>query len=71
MYTKKLNSFTNVAGYYPPSESATYTESSEGGKDWLAKLSREWEGAAQLPEGSHTRTVIIRSGREMPYFQNT
>ncbi|WAR11662.1 D39U1-like protein, partial [Mya arenaria] len=49
-------------GFYPPSEKTSYTEDSEGGSDWLAKLSREWEAASTLPDTVSTRRVIVRSG---------
>lgn len=51
-----------IAGFYPPSHTNEYTEASEGGDDWLAKLAVDWENAGTLPENIPTRRVIIRSG---------
>nr|CAG4640925.1 EOG090X07KR [Eulimnadia texana] len=50
-------------GYYPPSPTAEYTEDSVGGKDdYFAKLCKEWEEAAKLPEDLGVRQVIVRIG---------
>lgn len=49
-------------GYYRPSPTNEYTESSEAGDDWIAKLAMDWESAGTLPENLSTRRVIIRSG---------
>jgi len=50
-------------GYYPPStEGEKYDENSNGGKhDWLAKLAKDWEEAAQIND-SNTRCIKLRSG---------
>lgn len=53
----------SAVGFYPPSETAKYTEDSEGGSgDFLATLSRDWEAAAKLSEASDCRNVIVRIG---------
>lgn len=49
-------------GFYGPSETTSFDESSPPGDDFLARLAQEWEsaGADQLP--SETRRVILRIG---------
>lgn len=50
-------------GYYPYSETVTYTESSPGGEgNFFAELCRDWEAESVLPHGHPTRRVVIRSG---------
>ncbi|KAK2578144.1 hypothetical protein KPH14_001343 [Odynerus spinipes] len=56
--------FVTISGvaYYKPNDT-TYTEECKCEPyDFLSELCRDWEAAAQLPEGSKTRQVIIRSG---------
>ncbi|XP_063769558.1 epimerase family protein SDR39U1 isoform X2 [Pseudophryne corroboree] len=53
-------------GYYPPSQTQQYSEYSPGGEaDFLSRLVRDWEAAAQLPlqDGKPiTQLVKVRSG---------
>ncbi|XP_069094397.1 epimerase family protein SDR39U1 [Pleurodeles waltl] len=52
-------------GYYPPSQTAEYTEDSPGGdSDFLSCLARDWEAIARLPANLKcpTRQVVVRSG---------
>ncbi|XP_044144243.1 epimerase family protein SDR39U1 [Bufo gargarizans] len=53
-------------GYYPPSQTQQYTEDSPGGNaDFLSRLVRDWESAAELPgtEGNPvTQLVKVRTG---------
>ncbi|KAG8552048.1 hypothetical protein GDO81_004390 [Engystomops pustulosus] len=53
-------------GYYPPSQTQQYTEDSLGGNsDFLSRLVRDWESAAELPgtKGkTATRLVKVRTG---------
>ncbi|KAB7505590.1 Epimerase family protein [Armadillidium nasatum] len=54
---------TSGVGFYPPSMTKEYDESSEGGDfDFLSKLCTDWENATQLPANLNVRTVIIRCG---------
>ncbi|MEE6519156.1 hypothetical protein FKM82_030691 [Ascaphus truei] len=53
-------------GYYPPSRTQQYSEDSPGGDaDFLSRLVRDWEAAAQIPlaDGKpKTQLVKVRSG---------
>jgi uncharacterized protein len=49
-------------GYYGVSEDARFTEDSSGGRDFLAVLSKDWEGAAKPIADAGVRLVIIRTG---------
>ncbi|XP_059490744.1 epimerase family protein SDR39U1 [Neocloeon triangulifer] len=50
-------------GYYKPSETEVYDESSKGGDfDYLSKLCTDWEAAAKLSSSPGVRQVTIRSG---------
>ncbi|KAK1152019.1 epimerase family protein SDR39U1 [Acipenser oxyrinchus oxyrinchus] len=52
-------------GYYKPSQTAEYTEMSEGGDfDMLSRLVTEWETAGRLPgdKATDTRQVVVRAG---------
>lgn len=50
-------------GYYPPSETAVYTEQSNpGGGDYLSDLCIEWEAAAELTKELNVRQVPVRTG---------
>ncbi|KAL5021654.1 hypothetical protein ScPMuIL_000809 [Solemya velum] len=50
-------------GYYEPSPTAEYTESSTGGDfDFLSRLCTDWESAGSLPDDMAVRRVIVRSG---------
>ncbi|MEB3225238.1 MAG: TIGR01777 family oxidoreductase [Synechococcus sp.] len=53
---------TSAVGYYGTSETATYTETSAAGNDFLAEVCQKWEAAAQKAESFGTRTVILRFG---------
>lgn len=70
---------SSAVGYYGASQSASFTEDSPAGGDYLAEICTEWEAAAKrVPNG--TRCVIIRTGivlardggvlaRMMPIFE--
>jgi len=50
-------------GFYKPSETASYTEESDGGNhDYLSRLCSNWEEASQLPAHLNVRHFVIRSG---------
>jgi uncharacterized protein (TIGR01777 family) len=49
----------SAVGYYGNSETATYSESSPAGGDYLAEVCRAWEAAAERAE---TRVVTLRTG---------
>jgi uncharacterized protein (TIGR01777 family) len=51
----------SATGYYPDSH-GPYTESSEPGKDFLAKLCRKWERASEALIDSPTRRCVLRLG---------
>ncbi|XP_074646301.1 epimerase family protein SDR39U1-like [Tubulanus polymorphus] len=55
---------TSAVGYYEPSETAEYTEDSEGGNfDFLSMLCKDWEDAAKLPPNiGDVRQVTVRVG---------
>jgi len=54
---------SSAVGYYAASESAEYTEDSDGGDAGvLGELCRDWEAAAQLPPGCSTRLATVRIG---------
>lgn len=53
------------AAYYPPCSSVESgcSETSGGGEhSWMARLSRDWEAATELPPSVPTRSVQLRSG---------
>ncbi|MBV5261616.1 TIGR01777 family protein [Synechococcus moorigangaii CMS01] len=52
----------SAVGYYGTSETATYTETSPPGNDFLAGVCQQWEAAAQPAASYGTRTVILRFG---------
>lgn len=70
---------SSAVGYYGASQSASFTEDSPAGNDYLAEICTEWEAAARrAPAG--TRCVVIRTGivlardggvlaRMMPIFE--
>lgn len=69
---------SSAVGFYGASDSATFDESSPSGRDYLAEVCREWEGAAN--EAQVDRKVIVRTGivlareggalgRMLPVFQ--
>jgi uncharacterized protein len=52
----------SAIGYYPPSETATYTEESDPGTDFLAQLCVEWEHEARGAAATGMRVSIVRTG---------
>ena len=54
---------SSAVGFYGTSETASFSESSPSGDDFLAKLCVEWEAeAAKAAEPGKTRVVAIRTG---------
>jgi uncharacterized protein (TIGR01777 family) len=53
---------SSAVGYYGPSETASFTEDSPAGGDYLAEICREWESAALEAEKSGVRVVLLRTG---------
>lgn len=50
-------------GFYPPSNTEEYSEDGPGGDfDFLSRLCKDWEEAAQLPDELNVRTVQLRTG---------
>lgn len=69
---------SHPSGYYGISDSATFSENSPAGNDFLAEVCRDWEAAASKADVD--RLVIIRTGivlgkdggalaRMLPVFQ--
>ncbi len=52
----------SAIGFYGTSETATFDESSSSGDDFLAKVCKAWEQAAQTATDAGTRLVIFRIG---------
>jgi uncharacterized protein len=52
----------SAIGYYPPSETATYTEASPHGSDFLGRLCAAWEVEAQRAAQLEMRVAIVRTG---------
>ncbi|MGV2827026.1 thylakoid membrane protein ThyD [Myxosarcina sp. GI1(2024)] len=52
----------SAIGYYGTSETATFTESSSPGNDFLARVCQEWEAAAKPVTEYGVRLVILRIG---------
>ncbi|MBE9175951.1 TIGR01777 family protein [Synechocystis salina LEGE 06155] len=52
----------SAIGYYGTSETATFTESSPAGDDFLAEVCQAWENAAHPAESLGVRLVILRIG---------
>ncbi len=52
----------SAVGYYGPRGPELVTEADPPGDDFLARLSVEWEHAAQAAESGGTRVVRVRSG---------
>jgi NAD dependent epimerase/dehydratase family enzyme len=52
---------SSAVGYYGASQSASFTEDSAPGSDYLAGICKEWEAAAQKAAGA-TRVVVVRTG---------
>jgi uncharacterized protein len=52
----------SAVGYYPPSETATYTEASPHGDDFLGQLCAAWESEAERAAALDMRVAIVRTG---------
>jgi len=52
----------SAVGYYGTSETATYTETSPPGDDFLAQVCQAWEAEAQKVKEAGVRLVILRFG---------
>ncbi len=52
----------SAIGFYGTSETASFTENSEAGKDFLAEVCQAWEAEANKVKDSGTRLVILRIG---------
>ena len=52
---------SSAVGYYGASSTASFTEDSAAGSDYLAEICKEWEAAAQKVPQS-TRVVVVRNG---------
>ena len=52
----------SAIGYYGTSETASFTETSPSGNDFLAEVCQGWEGEAQKVTDTGTRLVILRLG---------
>lgn len=52
----------SAIGYYGTSETATFTESSPPGNDFLARVCVEWEAVAQSAADLGMRVAILRTG---------
>eukprot|EP00741_Cyanophora_paradoxa_P020249 tig00021238_g19543.t1 len=53
---------SSAIGYYGASETATFTESSPAGNDFLASVCKEWEAAANEAEKFGARVATVRTG---------
>jgi uncharacterized protein (TIGR01777 family) len=52
----------SAVGYYPPSETATYTEQSPPGDDFLGTVCAQWEQEARRASEFGMRVSIVRTG---------
>ncbi|MHB8176971.1 MAG: TIGR01777 family oxidoreductase [Vulcanimicrobiaceae bacterium] len=52
----------SAIGYYGPSETATFTEQSPAGKDFLARVCEGWEQEAERAKALGLRVACIRTG---------
>lgn len=52
----------SAIGYYPPSETATYTEADAHGDDFLGELCAAWEREAERAATLGMRVAVIRTG---------
>jgi uncharacterized protein (TIGR01777 family) len=52
----------SAVGYYAPSETATYTESSPHGEDFLGELCAAWEREAHRAAEQGMRVAVVRTG---------
>jgi uncharacterized protein (TIGR01777 family) len=52
----------SAVGYYGDRADERLTEASSGGDDFLARLCRRWESAAQDAERLGARVVLLRTG---------
>lgn len=53
---------TSAIGFYGNSETATFTETSPRGQDFLAQVCEQWEAEAQKVQNLGVRLVILRFG---------
>ncbi len=52
----------SAIGYYGSSETETFTENSDSGKDFLAQVCQNWETEAEKVKDYNVRLVILRFG---------
>jgi uncharacterized protein len=52
----------SAIGYYPPSETATYTEVSAHGDDFLGEVCAAWERESERATALDMRVAIVRTG---------
>jgi len=52
----------SAVGYYGPSETQTFEESSPAGRDYLAGVAVDWENSTRAVEDMGVRRVILRTG---------
>ena len=53
---------SSAIGFYGPSETATFTETSKAGPGFLAQVCQAWEAEALAITAQQTRLVILRTG---------
>ncbi|HEY9825296.1 MAG TPA: TIGR01777 family oxidoreductase, partial [Stenomitos sp.] len=53
---------SSAIGYYGTSETASFTENSKPGTDFLAQVCQAWESEAEKVRASGTRLAILRTG---------
>lgn len=52
----------SAVGYYGVSQTATFSEDSPSGRDYLSEVCRSWESAAQAASAAGVRVVVLRIG---------